>query len=149
MSDPLHLVNRHHADLSADECWELLRSVPVGWIGFMVSGQVHIYPVNFTAHDGNLYFRTSPYGIVGKAIRHQSVAFEIDHIDAETQTGWSVLVRGTATWLADAKRIESLGEARPATPWADGNRTMHIQITPTFVSGRQIDGPSHESGSDS
>lgn len=127
-------------DLTEDECWARLEAEPVGRIAFTDGDTVHIYPVNHVVRERNLYFRTSPYGIIGTAIRHQAVAFEIDAVDPATHSGWSVVVRGTANWVVDSDRLAELASDRSTAPapWAAGSRTMHIRIAPQSVSGRTI-----------
>ncbi len=64
------------------------------------------------------------------------MAFEVDEFDDYTQSGWSVLVRGVASFVAadELARDEGL---RPF-PWADGVRTLIVRITPVSVSGRRL-----------
>jgi hypothetical protein len=51
--------------------------------------------------------------------------------------GWSVLISGTAR-QADADETEALGATVSADPWAGGDRTVFILITPVRVTGRRI-----------
>ena len=67
----------------------------------------------------------------------------MDGFDDERHTGWSVLVVGRAQWLGSA---EELGAARKLDlePWAVGEKTNYVRITPTKVSGRLIHLPHKE-----
>ena len=65
------------------------------------------------------------------------MAFEVDGLDAEARTGWSVVVRGKGEeiWLAD-----ELAEAKqlPVSSWAPGDRTHFVRILPSAMTGRRI-----------
>jgi hypothetical protein len=46
--------------------------------------------VTYTYYAKTIVFRTSPYGVLSSLERHTRVAFEIDDIDEERESGWSV-----------------------------------------------------------
>ncbi|MGH1561256.1 pyridoxamine 5'-phosphate oxidase family protein [Mumia sp. DW29H23] len=130
--------HRRLMQLSADECWELLGSQEVGRVGFVAEGAPQIFPVNFMVHEGRILFRTTPYGAVAQAVTGTPIAFEVDTIDASSQTGWSVLLTGEGQHETDPKVLADLWGPDRATPWADGSRVLWISLTPTVVSGRRI-----------
>ena len=60
---------------------------------------------------------------------------EIDEIDPIHQTGWSVVIEGTTSWLyeeQDKTTVES---------WAPGPRPYVVRMTPVRVSGRRTTSP--------
>lgn len=123
-------------------CMELLAdTTTVGRIGFCdVHGQ-QLVPVNFVCHDGRIYFRTSPHSFLSRlGLGCGDVAFEVDHIDLLTQTGWSVLVKGSTEEVF----------AEPQTgpdwlrPWAGGDRSVVIEVTPRSITGRRVRKPGAE-----
>ena len=59
-----------------------------------------ILPVTYQFRNGSVIFRTSPVGPLSGLIRRTSVAFEIDSIDEQNKSGWSVLVLGFAEAMA-------------------------------------------------
>lgn len=65
------------------------------------------------------------------------VAFEIDAIDPETRTGWSVVVHGHVDVVS-----EDLADAYARTigvePWAEGEKPHVLRIRPTTITGRRI-----------
>ena len=65
------------------------------------------------------------------------VAFEADQIDPIAESGWSVLVRGTATHLRDPDRIAALADTA-VHPWAPGRRDRWIEIHAEQITGRII-----------
>ncbi|GAA3518051.1 pyridoxamine 5'-phosphate oxidase family protein [Nocardioides daeguensis] len=116
--------------LSDDECWDLLRSRPVGRIAWSGDQGVSVVPVNFAVDGEAILLRTTPYSLMARDCAGQEVAFEVDEIDDEHRRGWSVLVRG---------RCER--EERPSEgphPWATGSRLLGLRIGVRSLSGRRI-----------
>ena len=124
-------------ELSETDCKELLAQHTAGRIGFMAGDGPQILPVTYQYRNGSVIFRTSPYGPLAGLVRRTSVAFEIDSIDEQDKSGWSVLVLGFAQALAHDHLLTSACETGPV-PWADGVRNLFIEITPRKISGRSI-----------
>ena len=124
------------AELSRSECEKLLAEHSVGRVGVSAPTGPQILPVNYAYYGKTVVFRTSPYGVLSSLERHTRVAFEIDDIDEEAQSGWSVLVRGIATFVGtdDVSRDETL---QPFA-WAAGGRTLLVRVSPRSVSGRRL-----------
>ena len=82
------------AELTDDECRDLLRRNHVGRLAFMRSGRVDIEPLGYAAADGWLYLR-SAYGTKIAALeRVPWVAFEVDEVRSPFE--WdSVVAHGT------------------------------------------------------
>jgi nitroimidazol reductase NimA-like FMN-containing flavoprotein (pyridoxamine 5'-phosphate oxidase superfamily) len=124
-------------ELSTAECLMLLQSKRVGRIVWCGSNGPQALPVNYVVDDGRILFRTSPYSVIAKVAVEQQVAFEVDDIDEFVETGWSVLVVGTARGVDDPGDIPRALEHRPA-PWAPGTRNLYIRIQPQTVTGRRV-----------
>lgn len=118
------------AELSEDECWDLLRSRPVGRVGWSGAEGVTIVPVNFSVEDRMILLRTTPYTLLGRDAAEREVAFEVDVIDQDEHTGWSVLVRGRCV------REERASDG--TVPWVTGPRRLGLRIETETVSGRRI-----------
>jgi uncharacterized protein len=127
------------AELSQAECKELLEQHSAGRIGFMAPEGPQILPVTYQYRDGSIIFRTSPAGPLADLVRRTSVAFEIDGIDEQDKSGWSVLVLGFAEAMAHNYLLTSAWETGPV-PWADGIRNLFIEIKPRKISGRAVRG---------
>ena len=65
------------------------------------------------------------------------MTFEIDGIDQLQRTGWSVVVSGRAQEVVDPDDLRELNQT-PLLPWAPGDRSQYVRITPASVSGRRI-----------
>ena len=125
------------AELSEDECKELLAQHTAGRIGFLAPDGPQILPVTYQFRNGSVIFRTSPVGPLSGLIRRTSVAFEIDSIDEQNKSGWSVLVLGFAEAMAHNYLLSAAWETGPV-PWADGTRNLFIEIKPRKISGRAV-----------
>jgi nitroimidazol reductase NimA-like FMN-containing flavoprotein (pyridoxamine 5'-phosphate oxidase superfamily) len=128
------------AELSEVDCKELLEQHSAGRIGFMAPEGPQILPVTYQYRNGSIIFRTSPAGPLADLVRRTSVAFEIDGIDEQDKSGWSVLVLGFAEAMAHNYLLTSAWETGPV-PWADGIRNLFIEIKPRKISGRAVRSP--------
>jgi nitroimidazol reductase NimA-like FMN-containing flavoprotein (pyridoxamine 5'-phosphate oxidase superfamily) len=124
-------------ELSEAECKQLLAQHTAGRVGFMAADGPQILPVTYQYRNGSVIFRTSPYGPLAGLVRRTSVAFEIDSIDEQDKSGWSVLLLGFAEAMAHDYLLTAAWETGPV-PWADGVRNLFIEITPRKISGRSI-----------
>jgi nitroimidazol reductase NimA-like FMN-containing flavoprotein (pyridoxamine 5'-phosphate oxidase superfamily) len=126
-------------ELSEADCKELLAQHTAGRIGFMAPDGPQILPVTYQYRNGSVIFRTSPFGPLASLVRRTSVAFEIDDIDAQNKSGWSVLMLGFAEAMAHDYLLTRAWETGPV-PWADGVRNLFIEITPRKITGRAVKG---------
>ncbi|HEX3197301.1 MAG TPA: pyridoxamine 5'-phosphate oxidase family protein [Propionibacteriaceae bacterium] len=124
-------------ELSEAECKQLLAQHTAGRVGFLAADGPQILPVTYQYRNGSVIFRTSPYGPLAGLVRRTSVAFEIDSIDEQDKSGWSVLLLGFAEAMAHDYLLTTAWETGPV-PWADGVRNLFIEITPRKISGRSI-----------
>lgn len=124
------------AVLSDAECWDLLRTAKVGRLAWSGAQGMSVIPVNFAIDDGTIVLRTTPYSMMARDCAGREVAFEVDRIDDEHHTGWSVLVRGRCD-------REHRASAAPI-PWVTGPRTLGVRVEVTSLSGRRVLSPSEE-----
>ncbi len=117
-----------------DECWRLIGESPVGRIAFIEAGEPTIFPVNHTVVGRRVVFRTARGAALHQALSDRPIAFEVDGFDTGTLTGWSVLVRGTATTAPDLE-----DEPVHLVPWADSiERDDWVAVVAQEVTGRRI-----------
>jgi nitroimidazol reductase NimA-like FMN-containing flavoprotein (pyridoxamine 5'-phosphate oxidase superfamily) len=124
-------------DLSRDQCFEHLRRAAIGRIGYVVDGMAVILPVNFTMRDEDIVFCTDSGSKLRWLSNHTRVAFEVDGSNAENQSGWSVLVRGTARPVTDADSIDAL-RAEKVVSWVRPPDAHWVRISVDQVSGRSL-----------
>lgn len=124
-------------EISRAECDELLRGASIGRVVYTDRVLPACTPVNFAIDGHSIVFRTRPGSRLAAATHHEVVAFEVDDIDPGTQSGWTVIVTGTAspiTSISELLRAERLG----LYPWAAGDREHWVRLTAGIVTGRRI-----------
>lgn len=123
--------------LEEAECRALLERGSIGRVGLTVGALPVILPVNYAVVDGDVVFRTGE-GTKLRASRHGTVmAFEIDAYDEDAQTGWSVLAVGCAREVTDDEDVSNFRTLGIA-PWANGDRTRYVRMSPEMLTGRRI-----------
>jgi nitroimidazol reductase NimA-like FMN-containing flavoprotein (pyridoxamine 5'-phosphate oxidase superfamily) len=123
--------------LSPEECLALAGSVPIGRIVFTERALPAVQPVNFILDDGCVIIRTTDGTKLAAAASHAIVAFEVDEIDSDTRSGWSVTFVGRAEAVQDPTEYARLEQLRLRS-WAPGHRDRFIRISPEFVNGRRL-----------
>ena len=125
----------HLKELTKTECLELLGSHQVGRVAYCDALGPVVLPVNYVLDQDTILMQISPHSTLGQHLRSGAASFEIDDFDEFNQSGWSVLVRGDAT-SADPQDLPDEDD-RPKA-WAEGQRTLHVRITPHDISGRRL-----------
>jgi len=123
-------------ELGEAEFWALLVSGSVGRVGFRDDDGPVVLPVNYVVDGETVLFATASYGRMARYLRDEPVAFEVDAAEPQTHSGWSVLVRGNASFV-DYEDLPEDAAGRPA-PWPRGARTLFVRVTPTSVTGRRL-----------
>jgi nitroimidazol reductase NimA-like FMN-containing flavoprotein (pyridoxamine 5'-phosphate oxidase superfamily) len=123
--------------LSTENCWDLLRSTPVGRVVVEVDGGPEVFPVNHVVDSRTIAFRTAPGTKLAGLRRMASTCFEADDLDPEHESGWSVLVKGRVHEVTDPEELRRLGTL-PLALWTTGVKDHWVRIRPTEVTGRRI-----------
>jgi uncharacterized protein len=132
-SGPLARVDQ----LSKDECLQLLGKKQVGRVAYNDTDGPVVMPVNFAVQDDMVLFRVAPYSQLADRLRDGPASFQVDEVDEEARTGWSVLVRGHAARVHSWELPEP--DSRPY-PWAEGGRNLHVRLSPHHISGVRLVG---------
>jgi hypothetical protein len=126
--------------LDRDECFVLLRSVPVVRIGLAINGTPVVLPVNFGLVDDTVVFRSAIGTKLDSAIVSDVVAVEADGYDAADRTGWSVVIKGRARELTSTDEI-ARASALSLYPWGIDHADHFVGVRADLVSGRCIGTP--------
>jgi len=127
----------HLVELSHDEALKLLGTVRLGRVAFTDRALPAIRPVNHVMDEGDIIVRTHGGStLLNGAPASEVVAYEADEIDPTTRTGWSVVVTGMATRVADAGDLARC--ERLLTPWIDTEMGQVVRIRPEIVSGYRL-----------
>lgn len=123
--------------LDEAECRVLLGTRTVGRVAMNRRGAGPlVVPVTYALDaTGSVVFRTTAGSRLASLVRGP-VTFEVDDVDDETRTGWSVLVEGWAHGLDDEDDHD--GTAASLRPWPPGVLTHAIRIARGTVSGRRL-----------
>lgn len=125
-------------ELGFDECVRLLQAGVVGRVALATPDGPHIAPVNYSMVDDAIIVATTPYSALGTYGTRNRLAFEVDHFDHDSHTGWSVVVHGHARVVSDPAELRRVKQVRTPRPWADGNRNLYLRIPCIELSGRCI-----------
>jgi uncharacterized protein len=112
------------------ECMRLLQYESfVGRLGFVIDGVVELRPVNYLADERGLVFCTTSGTVLGAVSSGTAVVFEVDANQPMDHSGWSVIVRGTASEITDARELEYLRRG-PLRSWvvSPGERWVRVDI---------------------
>lgn len=126
--------------ISADECYLLLATQQIGRLGVNADHYPLIFPVNYALDEAGVIVIRTNVGTKLAAADHANVSFEVDYIDQQTRSGWSVLVRGLAEEVTSEHRTELIERTKcsDVQPWAPGHRGHWIRLIPHAISGRRI-----------
>jgi nitroimidazol reductase NimA-like FMN-containing flavoprotein (pyridoxamine 5'-phosphate oxidase superfamily) len=125
--------------LSDEDCYRLLATQQIGRLGVNAEHYPLIFPVNYALDHGVIVIRTNA-GTKLAAANRANVTFEVDQIDQQTRSGWSVLVRGLAEEVTSEHRAELIERTKASgvQPWAPGERGHWMRLIPQDISGRRI-----------
>ena len=128
--------------LNGDECWRLLQTSSLGRLAVSFSGQPDIFPVNYVASDGRLFFRTAEGTKLVQVLINELIAFETDGVRSDE--AWSVVVKGTARILQKQSEIDA-ADRLPLRPLIPTLKYVFVEITPQEMTGRRfVPGPEPE-----
>jgi uncharacterized protein len=121
------------------ECEELLAEADLGRLGVIVAGRPEIFPVNhvYDPSTGSILFPTNMRTKWRAALDWPWVAFEVDGMDADRTSGWSVAVVGRAEELTDPAETARAMQRRAAL-WAAGTGERWLRIVPSKITGWRI-----------
>lgn len=123
--------------LDAQECWDLLRSRQLGRLVYTESVLPAVVPVGFAVVGGDVVVAATPGDKVSSAARGAVVAFEVDDVDLERCTGWSVTAVGPARLLSDTHLAAQL-RAGGLAPWAPSPLATYLAVRVQVITGRRL-----------
>jgi nitroimidazol reductase NimA-like FMN-containing flavoprotein (pyridoxamine 5'-phosphate oxidase superfamily) len=127
-------------ELSIEECRRLLTSGVFGRVALSTPAGPHIVPVNYSVVNDLIVFRTTPYSVLGSEGRNALMAFEVDHVDYEYGTGWSVVARGRGDVITDSRELDVITSSWSPRPFASGQRNVYFGLRWAELTGRRLGG---------
>ncbi len=127
-------MDAQRIELTSWESTELLRTRSVGRVCVIDHGYPLAIPINYqvvgSKDDVSIVVRTAPHTILG---RYEGLAsLEVDDVDLEFGTAWSVILRGTLRRIAGEHALPD-----PSRLVTD-NRQQWITLTKSAISGRRF-----------
>lgn len=130
-------MTKHIDDIDRAECLRLLRKGVLGRIVYTVNALPAIQPVNYVVDGESIVIRTASASKLAMAGRREIVAFEVDDIDDDIGTGWSVVVTGQAGPVSERGEISRI-DLLPLRSWAVTESGRYVRISCELVTGRRI-----------
>jgi uncharacterized protein len=124
-------------ELDIEVCWWLVARTRFGRVAFVLDGVPAVRPVNCGALNRQVVFRTGADTTLGQMAGGSPVAFELDHTDQVSESGWSVIVTGQLWPVTEAAELALLAEFE-LHPWAPGVKDRWMKVIPTAVTGREV-----------
>jgi uncharacterized protein len=112
---------RYFEAIGPRQCFDLIEAHHLGRIAWQAADRPQILPVTYALHEGSVYFRTLPEGIL-----------------AELAQPTSVVLHGRTSTVREPEELADLWASDALVPWASGNRTLFIRIRPERVAGRVV-----------
>lgn len=124
-------------ELTATECWQLLRTHEVGRLAVSIADHPDIFPINYVVDGDGIVFRTGPGTKLAAAVLGRGIAFEIDGYDPIAGDAWSVVAKG------HARQVEHMieyfqADDLPLFPWHASPKPDIVRIEPVEVTGRRF-----------
>lgn len=120
------------------ECLRLLARHKVGRLGFVIHDQPLVLPVNYAVSGDVVVFHTGEGSKLDNAVGSK-VAFEVDDIDINSASGWSVVIQGVAEEITeiDDRFAESLRDVASSS-WVPEATDHFVCIRPNSITGRRL-----------
>lgn len=126
--------------LDVEECLALLEGRHFGRIAVNDEKGPLIFPVNYLMDQGSVVFRTDLGTKLQAAVQHAKATFQVDAIDGQQLTGWSVMIRGKVEEVTDPAELERLRKL-PLQPFAGGHKEHYVRVMSASITGRRIPVP--------
>jgi len=125
-------------ELPREECLRLLAANRFGRLAVAMDSPV-IRPVNYVFDEPSqaVAFRTADGSKFHAMLVNGNAAFEIDGIDPDTRTGWSVIIVGMTEEVTNPSDLRRLNRNGLET-WTPGHKSHWMRIRAWTVSGRRI-----------
>ncbi len=128
-------------EIAYEECLEHLANGQIGRVAVSVGALPTILPVHYCLNRTRdfVVIRSVKGTKLSAAMKGAIVAFEIDHHEPATDTGWSVVIQGRSSEVVNPVTVLDYEDLplRPVTP--DGIDDHFIQVSLDIVTGRRLD----------
>lgn len=123
--------------LDEQTCWDLVASKTVGRIAVAAANRPDIFPMNYAMDGHDVIFQTLPGIKLASAVLGKAVAFEVDDLNEDSHTGWSVVIHGVASEIEGTDALLA-AEEMGIKPWAESPKFRYLRVTADNISGRRV-----------
>ncbi len=123
--------------LDDSSCLALLSHAHVGRVALCVGALPTIRAVRFAVDGDTIVIRVRPNSRLQRATAGTVVAFEADHYDPSTRTGWTVEVCGIASVVTDPVELARL-TGLPLESWTTPDTDTFVSIASTVIRGEAV-----------
>lgn len=129
--------------LNDEESFDRLATTSLGRVVVSRSDDMDLFPLNYVAADGKIYFRTAEgTKLFTVAQINSRVLFEADNVDTDADgnpaQAWSVVVKGNARVLTSPDEVNA-ADRLPLKPWLPTLKYNYVEVTPSEISGREFE----------
>jgi nitroimidazol reductase NimA-like FMN-containing flavoprotein (pyridoxamine 5'-phosphate oxidase superfamily) len=124
-------------EIDRAECLRLLATADLGRVIYTEGAMPAAHPVSYVLDGEEIVFRSAGGATLIAATRGAVVAFQVDRIDGEDHTGWSVLGIGQAYEVTDRSRLSALVRLLHA-PWPPSRGGHTISMPLARLTGRRL-----------
>ncbi|MFR9800954.1 pyridoxamine 5'-phosphate oxidase family protein [Pseudonocardia sp. RS010] len=124
-------------EIDRAECLRLLATADLGRVIYTEGAMPAAHPVTYVLDREEIVFRSAGGPTLVAATRGAVVAFQVDEIDADDHTGWSVLGIGQAYEVTERSRLSTLVRLG-RSPWPTGRNGHAISIPLARLTGRRL-----------
>ena len=122
-------------ELGRAECLTLLAREEVGRVVVTQQSLPAAHPVHYVLDGEEVVFRAPRGSTLASAVLHAVVAFQVDDVDLESRSGWTVYGVGEAYEVVEPRRLDALKQA--LSPWWGAVGAAHtISIPLQILHGR-------------
>lgn len=126
-------------ELPESTCLQLLASGGVGRIAINADPSPLVVPVNYAARERTVVFTTVEGSKWQAAQAGDAASFEVDGVDPDRRSGWSVLVRGRLEVVDEHDEDDEIAALlQEVDTLPRGERPHVVRLTAEHVSGRRI-----------
>jgi uncharacterized protein len=126
-------------ELGVQECYALLRTVPIGRLVATRHALPLVLPVHFALDGSAVVLRTGGEEALIRATRDAVVSLQADRLDPDSCSGWSVVVTGMASPMTSPDEVLRAAALNLGT-WFPGPGDCFARIVPGLVTGRRLVG---------
>lgn len=133
-----HAPDAYFKTMGVSRCEVLLGTRRNGRVAWAAADGLMVQLVCYVSLGGDIVFHTRPDSDLARLRYPQPVAFEVDEIDPERGTAWSVLARGMSRAVTETDDLLARWSWQADEPWPSGSGDIILAITPRQLSGRVL-----------